>query len=307
MSVNPAASGQPRPKKSKVPIILVIVGAVIGLISLVAIIVSFTGAAGGIAHYAQRMNAGNGSATVRVDAGDKVVVFADANHEIDLGTCRISGVSGPDAANQITESAVPDIHFNTGENAWVAVGAFETIRGDTYSLKCEDKNPVALVPMPDPKEMVGIGAGFGFGFLGGFVGFVIFLVGVIWLIVRHVRGKQRASAAAAQGYGAWQQAGPQQWAQQQNAPQQPMAWQQSGAPQGHTMQQGAWQQPTANAQPQPAQPAQSAQPQQPARQPWAPPQPSSMAQPGMAAQPYVPPFGQPEKPAEPEPPAQPQQ
>lgn len=224
MSMNPAINTPSQPKKGKGPIILVIVGVVIGLVSLIAMIVVGSQVAVKVADYAtQSLDYNVGSASVNAKAGDKVIVLTDTTESLDLSGCSLFDESGNDAASKVSSASEADDMDFGGQ--WKPTGAFVVKASGTYNLVCSEDKPLALVVMPvsDTGAFVGAGIGILLCIVGGFIGFALFVSGIIWLIVRHVRGKQAESAGAAQ----WQQSAPQPQAQWQQNPQ--GAWRQPAA------------------------------------------------------------------------------
>lgn len=273
MSANVSTNGfaqPPQPKQGKGPIILVITGVVVGLVSLIVMLVFLGGAVGGVLKEMPQIDSGVGSASVQAKAEDKVVILGDPSQLVDARRCYLVDGHGDDATGKVRNEAIPgmedfDMLGVVARGDWTPFGAFVAQVDGTYTLKCDEQKPVALaiIPLPDTDTLVGAGIGIVVSLICGFVGFALFIAGIIWLIVRHVRRKQAASAAAAHtsgvgvtaggaasmGASQWQTSQPGQWQQNpsqnswQNQPQQNQ-WQQGSEQSQDANWQSAWEQPT---------------------------------------------------------------
>lgn len=167
----------PAPKKSKVPMILIIVGAVILVLSIV---VGGIVAALGIGTTASGVGEievhASGSGTFSAEAGEEVYVYAEE------GTAAPAcNVTGP---GEITLGSHDVTYTTTIEGtSWESFDVFTVAESGTYEIDCYGE-AVAVGPPVSVGGILGAVGGILGGLLGAFLGFVILLVGVIMVIIR---------------------------------------------------------------------------------------------------------------------------
>ena len=169
--------GAPAPakKRSKAPTILIVLGAVILALSVIAGIVITALGIGGIAGGLSELEEfDSGSGTISAEAGDSYQIFVEEGAA--SPTCTVDGPAVGEGTSQ--SSAISD-----GETSWVSVDSFTTEEAGEYTVNCSD-GPIAVGP---PVPVGGIFASIG-GILlaigGGTLGFLLLLIGVILVIVR---------------------------------------------------------------------------------------------------------------------------
>lgn len=165
----------PAKKPSKGPKILIILGSVVLALSvIIGVVLAVIGFGGAVSDLDDLEVFDSGSGTVTAEAGDSLQVYAEEGAPVP--NCSIDGPAVGEGTSQNSTAG-------TDEATWVSVDSFTAEEAGEYEISC-DQGPIAVGP---PVSIGGIFAGLG-GILlaigGGALGFLLLLIGVIWLIVR---------------------------------------------------------------------------------------------------------------------------
>ena len=171
----PAAA--PAKKKSKVPMVLIILGIVILALSVIGGIVmavlGFTGAS-------SDLEVISGTGSVEAEADDVLQLYAK---EGETGAmCSVTGPSpsalgeGTDQTSTITQDGI----------TWISVDSFTAKETGTYEFDCAGDEVAVGPPVSGGAIVAGIGGIF-LAIAGGAVGLLLVVTGVIILLVRRSR------------------------------------------------------------------------------------------------------------------------
>jgi hypothetical protein len=166
-----------RPSRKGAVITLVIGALLMVLGPVVGFAVVATGGAGAISDIANDGVTVSNPGTVDLPADAERVIYPDDLASDSNFTCEVAGpdgqpVSTAEAASGV-QAALYGVAFTTGE-------------AGTYSIECDlasSGNQTLLVTPPlDVDELIGAGIAFLIGLGVGFIGFVLLIIGIIWLV-----------------------------------------------------------------------------------------------------------------------------
>ncbi|WP_394215409.1 hypothetical protein [Brachybacterium vulturis] len=165
----------PAKKPSKAPMILIILGVVVLALSvIIGVVLAVIGFGGTVSDLDELEVFESGSGSISAEAGESLQIYVQEGASVP--SCTIDGPAVGEGTNQSSS-------MNDGENSWVSVDSFTADQAGEYTVTCGD-TPIAVGP---PVSLGGIFAGLG-GILlaigGGALGFLLLVIGVIWLIVR---------------------------------------------------------------------------------------------------------------------------
>lgn len=167
----------PTPKKSKVPMILIIVGAVILVLSIVVggilAAVGIGSTAGGMGEIEVHSS---GAGSFSAEAGEEVFVYKQEGAAVP--SCDVTG------PGEITLAGHDVTYTTTLEgSSWESFDSFTVSASGEYQIDCSG-DAVAVGPPLNVGGILGAVGGILGGLAGAFLGFVILLVGVIMMIIR---------------------------------------------------------------------------------------------------------------------------
>lgn len=170
--------GAPARKPSKAPTVLLIIGALILVLSVVAGVVLAVVGFGGVASDASKYEIfESGSGTVTAAPGDTLQLYAEEG--VPVPECTIDGPA-------VGSGTIQTSGFGLEGREWSSFDSFTAEEAGTYDIQCGD-TPVMVGP---PVSIGGIFAGLG-GILlavgGGALGLLLLAIGAILLILRKRR------------------------------------------------------------------------------------------------------------------------
>lgn len=165
----------PAPKQSKAPKILIILGASILALSVIAgIVLTVVGIGGAIGTGDDLEEFPAGTGIVAAEQGDSLQIY------VQEGTpAPICAVTGPSVGAGTSQSST----ISVGSTTWVSVDSFTADEAGEYSIDCGGP----MIAVGPPVSILGIFAGVGgilLGLGGGFLGFVLLAVGILLLVLR---------------------------------------------------------------------------------------------------------------------------
>ncbi len=171
----------PVKRRSKGPVVLLVIGALILVLSLVAgivlAVIGFGATARGIGDI-QVYSSGAGTYTA--EAGEEIQAYAPEGST--PPSCSLITPDGTEPSGGTNQSSSTTID---GQN-WVSFDSFTASAAGDYQIDCAG-SPVALGP---PVSIGGIFSGIGgvlLAVLGGILGFLLLLAGIIWMVVQRRR------------------------------------------------------------------------------------------------------------------------
>ena len=171
----------PVKKRSKGPLVLLLVGALILVLGLLAgiltAVIGFGATAKGIGDI-QVYSSGSGTYTA--EAGEDVQAYMPEGSA--MPSCSVTTPDGAQPGDGVNQSSSTTIDGQT----WVSFDSFTATSAGDYQIDCGGA-PVALGP---PVSIGGIFGGIGgvlLAVFGGLLGFLILLGGIIWMVVQRRR------------------------------------------------------------------------------------------------------------------------
>lgn len=165
-------------KKGKAPMILMILGGVILLLSVVVgIVITVIGVSSTASGFNEVEVFESGSGSVTAEAGDVLQYYVPEGTEIP--TCDITAPS----EEAVGEGTIQTSSITRDGVTWVSFDSITANEAGEYTVDCHG-TPVAVGPPVSIGGIFGALGGIFLGVAGAFVGFVILLIGIILAVLR---------------------------------------------------------------------------------------------------------------------------
>lgn len=175
-------SSAPAATRSKAPVVLIVVGVVILLLSvIIGVVMAFMGLGDAMSTIDEMDVLEGGSGTITAESGEVLQLYVEAGAM--APACHVVGPS-PDS---VGEGTFQTSSVSTGQAAWESFDSFTAEDAGEYTIDCAGTTVGVAPPVSIGSIFSGV-IGILLAIGGGMLGFLLLAIGVLLLILRRRRG-----------------------------------------------------------------------------------------------------------------------